>query len=107
PDHFTAQLEVLEETEEKSVEVEALTRGVRSAFEAYSKHNKKITQEILDAVAVVESASRLADTVAYYMPFKHEVKQKLLETLSVLERIEKLFGHIRSEIEIIQTEERI
>src|SRR5208337_4121742 len=107
PDHFTAQLEVLEETEEKSVEVEALTRGVRSSFEAYSKHNKKITQEILDAVAAVENVSRLADTVASYMPFKLDVKQKLLETLSVSQRIEKLFGHIRSEIEIIQTEERI
>ncbi len=107
PDHFTAQLEVLEETEEKSVEVEALMRGVRSSFEAYSKHNKKITQEIMDAVAAVENVSRLADTVASYMPFKLDVKQKLLETLSVSQRIEKLFGHIRSEIEIIQTEERI
>ncbi len=107
PDHFMAQLEALEETEEKSVEVEALMRGVRSSFEAYSKHNKKITQEILDAVAAVENASRLADTVASYMPFKLDAKQKLLETLSVSQRIEKLFGHIRSEIEIIQTEERI
>ncbi|MGO9314762.1 MAG: endopeptidase La, partial [Syntrophobacteraceae bacterium] len=107
PEHFTAQLEALEETEEKSVEVEALMRGVRSSFEAYSKHNKKITQEILDAVAAVENVSRLADTVASYMPFKLDVKQKLLETLSVSQRIEKLFGHIRSEIEIIQTEERI
>ena len=107
PEHFTAQLEVLEETEEKSVEVEALMRGVRSSFEAYAKHNKKITQEIIDAVAAVENVSRLADTVASYMPFKLDVKQKLLETLSVSQRIEKLFGHIRSEIEIIQTEERI
>ena len=55
----------------------------------------------------VENASRLADTVASYMPFKLDTKQKLLETLNVLQRIEKLFGHIRSEIEIIQTEERI
>jgi ATP-dependent Lon protease len=107
PDHFMAQLEALEETSEKSVEVEALIRGVRSAFESYSKHNKKITQEVLDAVAAVESTSRLADTVASYMPFKLESKQKLLETLSITQRLEKLFGLIRSEIEIIQTEERI
>ena len=107
PEHFLVQLEGLEETAEKSVEVEALIRGVRSSFEAYSKHNKKITQEILDAVAAVENASRLADTVASYMPFKLDAKQKLLETLSVVQRLEKLFGHIRSEIEIIQTEERI
>ncbi len=107
PEHFLVQLEALEETAEKSVEVEALSRGVRSSFEAYSKHNKKITQEILDAVIAVDNASRLSDTVSSYMPFKLETKQKLLETLSVVQRLEKLFGHIRSEIEIIQTEERI
>ncbi len=107
PDHFLVQLEGLEETAEDSIEVEALCRGVRSSFETYSKHNKKITQEILDAVAAVENPSRLADTVSSYMPFKLENKQKLLETLSIMQRLEKLFGHIRSEIEIIQTEERI
>jgi ATP-dependent Lon protease len=107
PDHFVAQLEALEETEQKSVEIEALIRGVRSSFEIYSKHNKKITQEILDTVAGVDNASRLADTVSSYMPFKLETKQKLLETLNVMQRMEKLFGHIRSEIEIIETEERI
>jgi ATP-dependent Lon protease len=104
---FFVQLETLEESEGKEVELEALRRGVRSSFEAYSKHNKKITQEVLDAVAAVDNASRLADTIAAYMPFKLEVKQKLLETQDISERLEKLFGQLRSEIEIIQTEERI
>jgi len=36
-----------------------------------------------------------------------ESKQKLLETLNVSERMEKLFGQIRAEVDIIQTEERI
>ncbi len=107
PEHFLVQLEMLPETAENGVEVEALIRNIRSSFETYSKHNKKITQEILDAVAAVENGSRLSDTVASYMPFKLETKQKLLETLNVAQRLEKLFGHIRSEIEIIQTEERI
>lgn len=107
PDHFFVSLEGLEESEEESVEIEALRRGVRAAFDAYSKHNKKINQEILDAVAAIDNASRLADTIAAYMPFKLDVKQKLLETLGVAKRLEKLFGQIRSEIEILQTEERI
>ncbi|MDR3566895.1 MAG: endopeptidase La [Syntrophobacteraceae bacterium] len=107
PDHFVVQLEAIDEAEETSVEIEALMRGVKSSLEAYSKHNKKITQEIIDTVATVEDPSRLSDTVASYMPFKLETKQKLLETVNVLQRIEKLFGHIRSEIEIIETEERI
>lgn len=107
PDHFQVQVEVLEENAGEGVEIEALRRGVRSAFEAYGKHNKKITQEIMDAVSVIENPSKLADTIAAYMPLKIDVKQKLLETQNIASRLESLFSLIRTEIEITQTEERI
>ncbi|NLI80296.1 MAG: endopeptidase La [Deltaproteobacteria bacterium] len=107
PDFFYVQLEQLVEQEGNQLELEALQRNVRTAFDNYAKHNKKITQEILDAVAAVEQPSRLADTIASYMPFKLDFKQRLLETLPVAHRMEILFGQIRSELEIIQTEERI
>ncbi len=107
PEYFYVQLEQLPEPQGEVIETEALRRSVRTAFENYAKHNKKITQEILDAVSAVDQSSRLADTIASYMPFKLELKQQLLETLPVGQRLEKLFGHIRSELEIIQTEERI
>jgi len=106
-EHFYVQAEALEEVSAETNEIEALRRNVRAAFETYSKHNKKITQEVLDAVAAIDAPSRLADTVAAYMPLKLESKQKLLETLNVSERMEKLFGQIRAEVDIIQTEERI
>jgi ATP-dependent Lon protease len=106
-DYFLVQLQPLEEDGGDTVEIEALRRGIRTAFETYSKHNKKITQEILDSVATLEDPARLADTVASYMPFKLDVKQDLLETLNIASRLERLFAHIRSEVEIIQTEERI
>ena len=107
PDFFHVNIEFLEDTLGSAVEVEALRRGLRSAFDAYAKINKKITQEITDAVAAVDDPSRLADTIAAYMPLGIEIKQKLLETLEVRSRLEKLFGHVRGEIEINQTEERI
>lgn len=106
-EHFYVQVEALQEVSTETNEIEALRRNIRAAFETYSKHNKKITQEVLDAVAAIDAPSRLADTIAAYMPFKLESKQKLLETLNVSERLEKLFGQIRAEVDIIQTEERI
>ncbi len=106
-DAFLVQLETVDETLPDDVEIEALRRSVKAAFVTYSKHNKKITQEILDAVSDIDEPSRLADTIAAYMPLKIDAKQKLLETVDPARRLEKLFGHIRSEIEIIQTEERI
>jgi ATP-dependent Lon protease len=106
-DAFLVQVETVDETLPDNVEIEALRRSIKAAFMSYSKHNKKITQEILDAVSDIEEPSRLADTIAAYMPLKIDAKQKLLETVDPAKRLEKLFGHIRSEIEIIQTEERI
>ena len=84
-----------------------MRRNVRSAFETYAKYNKKITQEILETVQAIDNPSRLADTVAAYMPLNLEVKQKLLETLDPTQRLELIYGYISSEIEIIKTEERI
>jgi len=107
PDHFMVQLEVLEESAAEGVTIEALKRSIHAVFEAYSKHNKKITQEVLESVSGITSPSKLADTVASYMPFSIDVKQKLLEMTNVSQRLEKLFGHIRAEIDITQTEERI
>ncbi len=106
-DYFLVQIEPMQEHGGETVEIEALRRGIRTTFEAYSKHNKKITQEVLDSVAAIDHPSRLADTITSYMPFKLEVKQNLLETLDIAKRLERLFGHIRAEVEIIQTEERI
>jgi ATP-dependent Lon protease len=106
-DCFYVQLEALPEESGLTTETEALLRNVRSAFETYSKYNKKISQEILETIQTISNPSRLADTVAAYMPLNLEIKQKLLETLDVTRRLELIFGHISSEIEIIKTEERI
>ncbi len=106
-DCFYVQLETLKEETASTTESEALRRNVRSTFEVYSKHNKKISQEILETTQTIDSPSRLADTVAAYMPLNLEVKQKLLETLDTTKRLELIYGHISSEIEIIKTEERI
>jgi ATP-dependent Lon protease len=107
PDHLCAQAIPLVERVEEGVAIEALRRNIQSVFEAYSKQNKKITPEILEAVSVIDHPSRLADTVAAYMPFKIEIKQELLETVEVVQRLERLYGYIKSEIEVLQMEERI
>ncbi len=106
-DYFSAQAEPLPEKGAEGVVGEALRRNIHTAFEAYSRHNKKITAEIIETVSTIEQPSKLADTIASYMPFRLDIKQELLETIDVSQRLEKLFGHIKSEVEVIQMEERI
>ena len=47
--------------------VEALMRSVRSTLREYVKLNRKIPPEVLNSVQQIQSASRLADTVAAHL----------------------------------------
>ncbi len=73
-DYFLVQLEPMEESGGDSLEIEALRRGICSSFEAYASTTED-HQEVMENVAAIEDPSRLADTIASYMPFKLEVKR--------------------------------
>ena len=63
--------------------MDVLARSVISQFEQYVKLNKKVPPEVLTALAGIEQAGRLADTVAAHMSLKLAEKQKVLEILDV------------------------
>jgi ATP-dependent Lon protease len=101
------QAEEIEEPCEKTTEVEALIRSVNSTFENYVKLNKKIPPEMIMSVASIDNPARLADTIVAHLGIKLEDKQGLLETANPAERLEKVLGYMRSEIEILEVEKRI
>ncbi len=68
-------------------EMDVLARSVISQFEQYVKLNKKVPPEVLTALAGIEQAGRLADTVAAHMSLKLAEKQKVLEILDVRKRL--------------------
>ncbi len=104
---FLVEAESIEESAEKTTEVEALVRSVNSTFENYVKLNKKIPPEMIMSVASIDDPARLADTIVAHLGIKLEDKQTLLELLNPAERLEKVLGFMRSEIEILEVEKRI
>jgi ATP-dependent Lon protease len=104
---FLVEAEPIEERCDKSTEVEALVRSVNSTFENYVKLNKKIPPEMIMSVASIDDPARLADTIVAHLGIKLEDKQTLLEMLNPPERLEKVLGFMRSEIEILEVEKRI
>ena len=106
-EYFLVAAEEIEETCEKTTEVEALIRSVNSTFENYVKLNKKIPPEMIMSVASIDDPARLADTIVAHLGIKLEDKQTLLETTNPAERLEKVLGYMRSEIEILEVEKRI
>lgn len=104
---FLAKAEKINDPIEDESETEALMRTVFTQFDQYVKLNKKIPPEILASLATINDAGRLADTISAHLTLKLDEKQKILEMLSVSERLEHLLHLMESEIDILQVEKRI
>ncbi len=105
--YFEAITEALPDEVGETKELEALGRTVVSQFEQYIKLNKKIAPEVLVSLNQIEEPSKLGDTVASHLSLKIAEKQELLETPRIGQRLEKVFGHMESEIGVLQVEKRI
>ena len=104
---FQAHAEVIGEKPGAHAEIEALSRTVVAQFEQYIKLNKKIPPEVLVSINQIDDPGKLADTVASHLTLKIPEKQELLETETVSERLEKVFGYMEGEIGVLQVEKRI
>ncbi|NDF12456.1 MAG: endopeptidase La, partial [Proteobacteria bacterium] len=106
-EYFQAVVEEVEETTGDSQLMEALRRSVISEFEEYIKLNKKIPAEILGSLQQIDDPSKLADTVASHLALKIADKQRLLEVVSVNDRLEEIFKLMEQEIGVMNTERKI
>jgi ATP-dependent Lon protease len=106
-DFFYVEVESLMEPEENTLETEALVRSLNSTFEAYAKINKKIPVEVINTIASVKNPSHLCDSMISHLSLKLEDRQTLLSLISPIARMETLYELMRSEIEVLQIEQRI
>lgn len=105
--YFLADVELLEDTNTESREIEILIRSLKAQFEQYVKLNRKIPTEVLASVLAIEDGSRISDTIAAHLTLKLDEKQKLLEIADISKRLEKLVGLLESEIDLLQVEKKI
>ena len=104
---FEAYAQELVEVYGDDAELEALVRSVGEEFERYAKIKKNIPEEALSAVGETREPAKLADLVAGHLGVDVDQKQDLLETLSVNERLEKVFGMMQGEMSVMQVEKKI
>ncbi len=107
PAFFQAEAEFVEDEVADPQEAEALARAVVGQFEEYVKLNKKVPPEVLVSLSQIEDPGKLADTVAAHLNLKIHEKQELLETVSLIERLERLYSFMQGEISVLQVEKRI
>jgi ATP-dependent Lon protease len=78
------------ETNFEGDETEALKRTVSKEFDRYSKLNKNITEESLEAIKKASDPIMLSDSIAGHLNLTVENKQQLLEVSDIKKRLEKL-----------------
>jgi ATP-dependent Lon protease len=104
---FEASAELLPEAEGDPEAISALLRTVAPEFERYAKVKKNIPDEALVAVSESTEADKLADLVSGHLGIEVAEKQDLLETLTVSERLEKVYGLMQGEMSVLQVEKKI
>ncbi|SEW21589.1 ATP-dependent proteinase. Serine peptidase. MEROPS family S16 [Aliiroseovarius sediminilitoris] len=106
-EYFEAFAEVIEERPGDPNEIEALLRSVGEEFERYAKIKKNIPEEALAAVSETRAPDKLADLVAGHLGVEVDQKQELLETFTVSERLEKVYGLMQGEMSVLRVEKKI
>ena len=106
-DFFRASVKPLFYTEVVDKQTEVLLKTVIRQFEQYVTISKKVPKEVLSSLSGIEGDSRLADTIAGYMPLTLEQKQDILEMSDIKQRLDYLLELINGEIDFFQVEKRV
>ncbi len=107
PEYFEAQARPLPVKGKSSVAAEVLVRNVRLQFEKYVKLNKKVSEDVLTAVADIKDSNRLVDVIAVHLNVKIDQKQDLLAEANMISRLEMLCGLLEGEISVLKVEKKI
>jgi ATP-dependent Lon protease len=107
--YFEVEIEEIEENDPEpgNLEQEALMRSVLDIFEDYVKLGNRVSPDTLISVNAVEKPGQLADIIAANVLVKIEDKQSILEAFDPQDRLEKLYGILTREIQILEIERKI
>ena len=109
---FKVRAKVLRSSDVDGTRVEALMRSVVSQFDQVvqnqTAHNgRPIPPELLMNVLSIEDPGKLSDTIISHLPVKTEIKQDMLETVDVVERLDKLNVLLQKELEVLNIQRNI
>lgn len=104
---FEANCEEIEETLGDEKSNLALVKTVSKEFDRYAKAKKNIPDDAITAIADTSDPAKLSDLVSGHLGVEVDQKQDLLETLSVSERLEKVFSLMQGEMGVLKVEKKI
>lgn len=104
---FVGTAKALPDVFSDDTETVALQRLLLESFEQWVLTNKKISAEVLQGFKSETNVSRLADVMTHNLGFDIDVKQALLATVDVKQRMNDLYQRLVSELEIGKISKKI
>ncbi|MGC9469652.1 MAG: endopeptidase La [Anaerolineae bacterium] len=105
--YLIATVEALPEAAQETPLTEALSRAVLTMFEKVVDLNEALPEEAYVYAMNVHTPGELADVVAQIIDLPTEARQDLLETLDVIERLQKISSHLARELDVLELENQI
>jgi ATP-dependent Lon protease len=102
-----ARIEVLEDTLEKDIEIEALMTNLGGVFESMVRLSPVLPQEFGAMAKSITAPGVLADVIASLINIPAEEKQKVLETLDVKQRLREVTRLVSLQVEILELGNKI
>jgi len=104
---IVAVVEYLEEEEDNTREVKALTRALLSEMKQISENSPLFSEEMRLNMINIDHPGKIADFIASILNIDKTEQQKILEILNVRKRMEQVLVFIKKEQELLRIQKKI
>ena len=105
--YLRAHYELMRDKTEDTVELQAMLRNAHKQFEEIAKMSTALTEQVKIAALNTEHPGHFADLIAANLNLSLEDRQKLLEMVSVRERLHTLLPLLNREQEVLTLSSKI
>ncbi|MFP4564115.1 MAG: endopeptidase La, partial [Spirochaetia bacterium] len=104
---FSAGVEYLDDENEDTDEVKALTRSLISEMKQIIENNPLFSEEMRLNMVNIDQPGKIADFITSILNIDRADQQKILETTDVQKRMETVLVHIKKEQELLKIQKKI
>ena len=104
---IVATVTYLEDEEDDTFQVKALTRALISEMKEISENNPMFSEEMRVNMVNIDHPGKIADFIASVLNIEKNEQQKILETVNVRQRMEQVLVYIKKEQELLRIQKKI
>ncbi|GHU69695.1 Lon protease [Spirochaetia bacterium] len=104
---IVAAVDYMDDEEDNTSEVKALTRALISEMKQISENNPLFSEEMRLNMINIDHPGKIADFIASILNIDKGEQQKILEILNVRKRMEQVLVFIKKEQELLRIQKRI